>query len=369
MALEQRKVWEIVKQAVSKNIDIPEFQREFVWDAEQVRKLAESLHRDYPIGSFLLWDSSEYQESKTAQGTQASLWIVDGQQRTTALCLLLGQKPYWWDDADRWNKALERYDIMVNLCPEGRNDWLEFALPNPIRRRAPCWLSLRRVLSVEKVEQLTSLAQEVASRVNSSDAGVFGKVHARLHSLWQIRERDVPIIKISHEVEDVAEIFARLNQEGTRVKEADVVLALAAVRNPGWVRDEYLPFRNELEDAGWDLSAGIFVRTMTGIARGRVRLIEVPRDFWNRENLYDAWKKTKATIQETLKRVAEYGIMSADLLPSMNGLIPLFVLHHHYKDRPSYSFGRALHWFLSANRDARSSGSSITSLCQRCTFL
>jgi len=108
MALEQRKVWEIVKQAVSKNVDIPEFQREFVWDAEQVRKLAESLHRDYPVGSFLLWDSSEYQESKTAQGTQASLWIVDGQQRTTALCLLLGQKPYWWDDADKWNKALER---------------------------------------------------------------------------------------------------------------------------------------------------------------------------------------------------------------------------------------------------------------------
>ncbi|GIW60661.1 MAG: hypothetical protein KatS3mg087_1727 [Patescibacteria group bacterium] len=80
-------------------MDIPEFQRDFVWDPEQVKKLAESLYRDYPIGSFLLWDSSGYQEAKTAQGTQASLWIVDGQQRTTALCLLLGQKPYWWGDA------------------------------------------------------------------------------------------------------------------------------------------------------------------------------------------------------------------------------------------------------------------------------
>ena len=251
---------------------------------------------------------------------------------------------------------------MVNLCPEGRNDWLEFALPNPIRRHDPCWLSLRRVLSVEKDEQLDSLAREVASRVNSSDTDVFSRVITLLHRLWRIRERDIPIIKINHEIEDVAEIFARLNQEGTRVKEADVVLALAAVRNPGWVRDEYLPFRNELEEAGWDLSAGIFVRTMTGIAKGRVRLIEVPKDFWNHENLYDAWKKTKATIQETLKRVAEYGIMSADLLPSTNSLIPLFVLHHRYKDRPGYSFGRALQWFLSANWDGRYSGSPITSL-------
>jgi hypothetical protein len=39
MALEQLKVKEIVRQAVSKNVDIPEFQREFVWDTEQVKKL------------------------------------------------------------------------------------------------------------------------------------------------------------------------------------------------------------------------------------------------------------------------------------------------------------------------------------------
>ena len=38
MALEQLKIREIVKQAVSKNLDIPEFQREFVWDPEQSEK-------------------------------------------------------------------------------------------------------------------------------------------------------------------------------------------------------------------------------------------------------------------------------------------------------------------------------------------
>ncbi|MCS6927839.1 MAG: DUF262 domain-containing protein, partial [Candidatus Binatia bacterium] len=122
MAIEQLKVKEIVRQAVSKNVDIPEFQREFVWDPEQVKKLAESLYRDYPIGSFLLWDSSEYQEAKSAQGSQASLWIVDGQQRTTALCLLLGQKPYWWSDARSWNEALSRYDVLVNLFTSDESD-------------------------------------------------------------------------------------------------------------------------------------------------------------------------------------------------------------------------------------------------------
>jgi hypothetical protein len=365
MAIEQLKVREIVNQAVSKNVDIPEFQREFVWDPEQVKKLAESLYHDYPVGSFLLWDSSEYQEAKTAQGTQASLWIVDGQQRTTALCLLLGQKPYWWNDAEEWNKALERYDVMVNLLPDEGDDRLEFARPGPIRRRDPRWIGIRRVLGMERVEDLTPLAQEIVRSVSDDPAQMmelFGKVHARLQRLWQIRERDIPIIKISHEVEDVAEIFARLNQEGTRVKEADVILALAAVRNPGWVREEYLPFRSKLEDDGWDLDAGIFVRTMTGIGKGRARLIEVPKDFWNPQNLLTVWKAASETIPEVLKRLAEVGIMSADLLPSTNSLIPLFVLHHHWGGKQGYRFGKALRWFLLANRDGRYSAAATTRL-------
>lgn len=365
MALEQQKVHEIVRQAVSKRVDIPEFQREFVWDPEQVKKLAESLHLGYPVGSFLLWDSSEYQEAKTAQGTQPSLWIVDGQQRTVALCLLLGEKPYWWDDAESWNKSLERYDVMANLFPEGDNDRLDFALSNPIRRRDPCWVSIRRVLSVEKVEDLTPLAYEIVGQISHDPDQIMKllpKVHARLHHLWRIREQEIPIIKINHEVEDVAEIFARLNQEGTRVKEADVTLALAAVRNPGWMRKEYRPFCNDLKDHGWDLDAGIFIRTMTGIGYGRARLIEVPKDFWSPEKLPSVWKDARETISEVLRRLAEFGIVSPDLLPSTNSLIPLFVLHHRWGNKEGYRFNKAFRWFLLANRDWRYSGSAITSL-------
>ena len=365
MALEQLKVHEIVKRAVSQSVDIPEFQRDFVWEPEKVKFLAESLYRDYPIGSFLLWDSSEYQEARIAQGSQASLWIVDGQQRTTALCLLLGRKPYWWPEARDWNKALQRYDVMVNVRPDEDDGWLEFALPNPIRRRDPRWIGVRRVLSTDEVEDLTRLADEVSDQLTDDPAQtreLFAKVHPHLSRLWQIRERDVPTIKIDHEVEDVAEIFARLNQAGTRLKEADVVLALAAVRNPGWVRNDYLPYREDLEDRGWDLDAGIFIRTMTGIGCARARLKEVPKNFWDPENLPSVWRDAQRAISGTLRRLAEFGILSDGLLPSANSLIPLFVMHHRWENEPNYRFGGALRWFLLANRDGRYSGSAITTL-------
>jgi hypothetical protein len=356
----QVTIAEIVMQAVNGDINIPEIQRNFVWDPEKVKRLAESLYRNYPIGSFLMWNSSEYSEPRTAQVSPQPIWIVDGQQRITALCLLLGRKPYWWiNDVQDWNKALERYDVMMNILSE------EFALPNPVRRNDPRWVSIRKIISEEREENLTPLAQEIVTSIKGQfDAELFSKVHARLHRLWQIRKMVIPVIGINHELEDVVEIFARLNQEGTRVKEADVTLAIIAEKNPGWVREEYLPFRNELESDGWDLEAGIFIRTMTGIGRGQTRLKEVPRDFWNPENLSKVWRDTKETIVEVLRRLAEYGITSVDLLPSENSLIPLFVIHHRWRDEQGYRFGKALQWFLRANWDGRYSGSAITSLSE-----
>lgn len=365
MALEQLKIREIVDDAIGKKLDVPEFQRPFVWDPEQVKLLAESLYRDYPVGSFLLWDSTAYEEAKHAQGAEASRWIVDGQQRTTALCLLFGMKPYWWAEKTAWNKALDRYDVLMDVGDDGEDGRPQFGLPNPIRSKDPRWVSVRRVLSTDDDKTLTPLATEIAQAIQKESwFELFPDIHARLQHLWQVRNREIPLVKVGHEVEDVAEIFARLNQEGTRVREADVILALAAARNPGWVRGQYLPFVEKLEDAGWPLEAGVYVRAMTGIGHGRARLIEVPKEFWSPEKLPGVWKQASAVIAGVVKRLGEFGILSLSLLPSRNSLIPLIVLVDRWQDDPSFSFPQALHWFLLANRDGRYSGSAITALNQ-----
>jgi uncharacterized protein with ParB-like and HNH nuclease domain len=41
------------------NIKIPVFQREFVWDDEQIMSLLDSIYRGYPVGSLLLWSTKE----------------------------------------------------------------------------------------------------------------------------------------------------------------------------------------------------------------------------------------------------------------------------------------------------------------------
>ena len=337
-----------------------------MWDAQQVRFLAESLYREYPVGSFLMWDTTEYTETKGAHGAGSPLWIVDGQQRTTALCLLLGRKPYWWPDTSDWNAALERFDVLANLLPE--DDVVEFSLPNPIRRKDPRWFPIRRVLQAQKPEDATPIATEITRTLAKGDIDeydrLFPAIHGRIQRLWQVTNRTIPVITIDHEPEDVAEIFARLNQAGTRIREADVVLALAAVQNPGWVREDYMPFAHAVEDSGWDLDAGVFIRTMTGIGARRARLKEVPSEFWKPDSMLKGgvWKRSRQAINHGLRRLAEFGLQSDDLLPSNNSLIPLFVFHNRWVDHPEYRFERLYRWFLLANRDGRYGGSATTSL-------
>ena len=90
MAVEPNlKGWELVDRGVNHHLSVPEFQRGFVWKPIQVRDLAESLWLDYPVGSLLIWNSNGRVEERIASEAQRpNLWIVDGQQRTTALCIL-----------------------------------------------------------------------------------------------------------------------------------------------------------------------------------------------------------------------------------------------------------------------------------------
>ncbi len=365
MGLEQKTVGEVVKDAVRGAFDIPEFQRGFVWRTDQVRDLLDSLYRDYPIGAMLVWDSSDYEVPRTAHGAPRLQWIVDGQQRTTALCIAFGSKPYWWPDASSWNQLVDRIDVLVNFSSTARE--LEFALANPVRRRDPNWVSVRRVLRCETDQEATMLGFQIAAeRGETPPSPEVARTISIANTLWQFRNREVPLVSVQHEIEDVAEIFARLNRSGTQVTEADVTVALIAASNPGWVRDELLSFSRDLSDSGYDLDPGVYIRTLTGIARGTARLADVPSSFW-REEVTQIWGQAKAAISQSVRLLWDRGLLSAQLLPSRNSLVPLFVFQAQFGER--FPFDRLFHWFLLANADGRYSGAATTSLTQDLTTI
>ena len=102
------------------------------------------------------------------------------------------------------------------------------------------------------------------------------EVFTRLDRVRKIREKEIVTVTVDHELEDVVEIFSRLNSRGTRVTEADIYLGVVAARNPTWVRDTFLPYLMTLEAAGFDLNPNLLFRTITAVGEGKTRFKEIP---------------------------------------------------------------------------------------------
>ncbi len=356
MGLEQAKVREIVDKAVTHRWGMPEFQRGFVWTPQKVKDLIDSLWRGYPIGSFLVWYAPNEVEPRLVEDHQEpAAWVVDGQQRTTALCLLLGRKPYWW--GTDWNEQLDRHDVRFNVLAEEEP---YFSLRTAAMRgeSGKAWVSVRQVLAADD-EELSTIVQGLLASLGLPAAS-FGRLWTRLDRLRNVRELEIPVITVSMDLEEVTEIFARLNSAGTKVTEADIALALAASRNPGWVRREFLPFIRELEDAGFELDPNLVFRSLVAIGLGKARLREIPRGWWVSGALGEAWASTTQAWRSAIRYVEDRGILSADVLPTKNALIPLSVLVDRHP--PATSDSRAFGWLVLVTRTGRYSGSALTAL-------
>jgi uncharacterized protein with ParB-like and HNH nuclease domain len=97
---------EVIKDIQANKYVLPAIQREFVWSAEQIEKLFDSLLKGYPIGSFLFWQveperlgefqfyrfmdryhERDYRHIEPIEviGDHEVIAVLDGQQRLTAL--------------------------------------------------------------------------------------------------------------------------------------------------------------------------------------------------------------------------------------------------------------------------------------------
>jgi hypothetical protein len=363
MAYESVKIREIVDRAVNHTWSIPEFQRGFVWKATQVRDLAESLWLNYPIGSLLVWNSQQSGEERIVTDAQRpALWVVDGQQRATALCILFGRKPYWWPSADEWEKTTKKYDIRLDInAKEPPYFWVANAAIRKIKGDRFIPLSKLLVLDTQKEkdqETLRRLAKEIKSQdlCHGMDAM---EVYTKIDRICKIRDTDVVTITTDHELEDVVDIFSRLNSRGTRVTEADIYLGVVAARAPGWVRSTFLPYLKALAEAGFDLNPNLLFRSLTAVGAKKVRFKEIPDDFWNQSGIQSFWDRTKQAWQSLISRFRNYGILSNDPMPTETALVTMVALIDKFPDEP---FNLALYWFLQAARFRRYSGSSTTSL-------
>lgn len=284
----EHKIPELVKMVESGEIDIPEFQREFVWSSNQVRDLAESIYRGYPIGLLVFYEIPSELRSQNKH-----YWVLDGQQRLLSLVVIMkGQVK-----AIRGGQeAVVRFDIWFDPV----NDRFELRRPSAGEN----WVRLSDLLKIQKRSELEKMLRERGFSPDEQD---------RISTLWRIFREDykVPVHKLSEnlDLDDLGNIFVRTNFAGTRVRGTDIYSTMIAIAYPGLVK--------ELRDfcAGLSISIdyGILIRTFVAfIADGNVKLAS--RVFDQAKKLKEILENKKSELVNVAKEVKECTLRSVEIL-------------------------------------------------------
>jgi len=84
----------LIERVSSGDIRIPAFQRNFVWDADQVAFLIDSVYKNFPIGTIVFWQTDQRLNTEKKLGAfelpepkrdYPVNYVLDGQQRLTSL--------------------------------------------------------------------------------------------------------------------------------------------------------------------------------------------------------------------------------------------------------------------------------------------
>ncbi len=132
---EDKKIEDLIKEAHSEMIWLPEFQRPFVWDNNQIRLLVDSLYRNYTISNILTWKGGDELARRRVGGKVDDIkipnddkeeitYLLDGQQRTTALTYVFTGKDIYKSNRKTASKPINIYWDSEYIGDEVEKRWI-----------------------------------------------------------------------------------------------------------------------------------------------------------------------------------------------------------------------------------------------------
>ena len=211
------KLHEVVE---NPHFEIPTFQRDVVWTANQMVTLIDSVYRGIPINSLYIWNCEGIWTKDGTESDANTQLVIDGQQRLTALKAMLLGEPYY-------NSSGNRQLIEVAFHP----------IEGTFRK-----VDNRFRLSDKYVPNLARFYDDPEAEIEAYDKRNERKLTAEeketaaanLKSLQAIKTLPVAVYQISSTatLEQVYLCFERTNTAGTQVSKADLCMAWLEVYRP-----------------------------------------------------------------------------------------------------------------------------------------
>jgi len=202
----------------SGEIAIPEIQRPFVWKPKQVRDLIDSLYTGYPTG-YLIISQSPNMKLKDGSLSEGKKIMIDGQQRVTALMTsIIGMEVI--------DSEFEKKRIKISFNPLAIDEDEVFKVQDNAILKDKKWIA--DIAEIFKPD--FKRGSFVSNYCESNPEIDSDKLHDIIDNLIGLKNRQIGVITLDREltIDEVTEIFIRINSQGAKLNQSDFAMSKIA---------------------------------------------------------------------------------------------------------------------------------------------
>ena len=336
-----------IQDVESGRIALPEIQREFVWSDQKARDLVDSLYKEFPVGVILLWGPQNVKglwRPLNQEKTREPDWLIlDGQQRITAL------------------RKIKKADIKIRFNLNDNN----FEIESKKMKNNPKWIRIDEIWT----KGTSPIIRELSEKLEVSMDEVYNKHMKQIQRIEDILKQNIPVVEIREDdYSKITEMYTRLNEKGTKLKKAEIHLALIVLKFPTTFYEKLRETVDEFEN--WELDANFFLRCFVCVSTKQSKY-EPLREYLKTTDENKVLKDLDViseNLDESFKFIrSHFGINSdinQQLIPSDIAMIPLmmYMIKNNSRVASSKEINKITLWFYCASHYGRFSTSTESTL-------
>lgn len=345
------KISTILDHIDSGHMALPEFQRGYVWNRDQVRGLLVSMYRRHPIGSLLVWATESHTASHRGDGQLASgivKLLLDGQQRMTSLYGVMRGKPPKFFDGNA--------NAFTNLRFHLESETFEFYQPIKMKDD-PLWVDVTDLI-MRGNDGLGTYISNLSK--DPAIAAKMGEYVSRLSRIIGIRDIDLHIEEVSgadKTLDVVVDIFNRVNSGGTKLSKGDLALAKICAEWPEG-REAMKRKLKHWRNAGYHFDLDWLLRSVNTVVTGEAKFQFLHDQ--SAEDIKGGLKRATKRIDECLNMIGGRLGLDHDRVFFSRFAVPVIVRHLDQRKGKltEQERDKIMFWFVQTGLWGRFSGST-----------
>jgi hypothetical protein len=328
-------------------IKIPQFQRKFVWKEKQALDLLDSISKNYPVGSLLLWKTKvklaaernigNFKLPQTDDLTPTD-YVLDGQQRITVIYSCLGA-------SDEEEGFAAGYDLEQEIFIQNSKEYHSLIFP------------LRWMFNTTKMLNFRTGLMSHPGKDKYQD-----RFDSLLNAFTNYR---IPVVTLKDlSIEEVCPIFERINSSGTKLSTYDLMVA-ATWSQQFNLDDKVRAIAESIENKNFaEIDNDTILKCLSAVKFRTVRKEQIINlRTLNTEQMEDLVKLTKESLLSTADLLStEFRIASWDFVPYESIAVILCYIFSLVRTLSPEKIKRVRQWFWRASFSERyRGGESIVS--------